>query len=376
VIVIGDPVMLALIEHAAAGRSGRVDASAQGPEWFARQVARAGGSVAAGVAFDFERGLARIECAARTIEVARLESLRPRAGGDSAIAFAVGRLPALGELIRGAEFDPGELELAYAQPRARRKFLRQFYKPRHLAILRAKWEAAPGADEPVVFFHHIPKTGGMSVFHHCNEFLGWNEELIHLDGRADDEARRLGFTHYRLKDARELARVRVVFGHDVRLGDAARLGGRAIRWVTCLRPPAARLVSHYNWEMGQRDEAGRPVEAFEGWCARQRRNWMTRWLHEQLLGGDPAVSDEAAFDAVAAALDRFWLVCTTEDFEAGMRRLTESLGLPPIAKRTNAAGEAYPMRAALTGAIEERVARAHPLDVRLHERFAASGVAR
>ncbi len=148
---------------------------------------------------------------------------------------------------------------------------------------------------------------------HLNAHLPWNDELCHLDGRAERDVLAAGVTPFEWKDPREVARVRVVFGHDVAERHAEYFPGREVRRVTCLRDPAERMVSHYNWEMNQREVTGERMAEFDEWYGWQEKNWMTLWLGRVWLGLDVGVVPEAeVFERVNGALEGFWLVGGTE----------------------------------------------------------------
>ena len=228
----------------------------------------------------------------------------------------------------------------------------------------------PGCGATGDRLHHVPKCAGMSMFHHLNAHLSWNDELVHLDGRARADVLAAGVVPFEWKDERELARIEVLFGHDVSLASAGRLAGREVWWVTCLRDPVARMVSHYNWEMHQRDLAGRGIPTFDDWAAAQGKNWMTRWLGRVVLGWDVnGVEDRAIYERVAATLETFWILGMTEDYSEATRPVTEFLGLPAIGKMTNVAGEAYPKRAEVTPEITDRMRADQALDFELVERW-------
>ena len=322
--VVGDPVMVGLLEWWAAGGKGDVV--------FPPVVA--GG--------------------------ARWEDLP----GD-AVAVADGLFPGFAEVVRGTVLAPEQLAVAYPEG-----WGEGFYRPFHREMLRRKWGAVPDAERPVIVYHHVPKCAGMSMFHHLNAHLSWNDELVHLDGRARADVLAAGVVPFEWKDERELARIEVLFGHDVSLASAGRLAGREVRWVTCLRDPVARMVSHYNWEMHQRDLAGRGIPTFDDWAAAQGKNWMTRWLGRVVLGWDVnGVEDRAIYERVAATLETFWILGMTEDYSEATRPVTEFLGLPAIGKMTNVAGEAYPKRAEVTPEITDRMRADQALDFELVERW-------
>ncbi len=334
--VVGDPVMLGLLDWSAGGRKGELIFP-----------------VAMG-----EPG-----------QVVRWEDLP----GD-AVAVADGLFPGFAELVREAELSSDQLAVAYPDG-----WGGDLYRPFHREMLRRKWAGKPDGVRPVVIYHHVPKCAGMSMFHHLNANLAWNDELVHLDGRARADVLAAGVVPFDWKDDRELARIEVLFGHDVSLASAERLAGRERILVTCLRDPAERMVSHYNWEMHQRELAGQLIPEFGPWHAKQGRNWMTRWFGRAFFGLEvDRMEERTVFDLVCEGLESFAVVGMTERFEESMRPVTDRLGLPRVGTATNVAGESYPKRMRLSSESRWRaeLAEAHPLDVALVERWAGAGKAR
>lgn len=331
-LVVGDPVMLGLLEWHAGGRAG-------------------------------ERRYPDIDAAAGVFrgEVVRWESLP-----GNAVAVADRQFPGFRDLVRETELAPEELERAYPAG-----WGDSLYRPFHREMLRRKWSARPNSDRPLIVYHHIPKCAGMSMFLHLNDHLTWNDQLVHLDGRARQDVLAAGCVPFDWKDPRELDRIDVLFGHDVTREAAGRLAGREMKFATCLRDPASRMVSHYNWEMHQRELGDRVVPEFEEWYVSRGRNWMTRWLGRVFLGLDVnRVDDDEVSERVVEALKEFWIVGTTDNFMESMRPVTEFLGLAPVNRSSNAAGKMYPNRFRLDAEWSGRIAAEHPLDVRLVKEFA------
>ncbi len=325
--VVGDPVMLGLLEWWAAGGRGEVTFPAVTDE---------------------------------DGKVTRWESLP----GD-AVAVADELFPGFAKVVRERVLSEDEMAAAYPDG-----WGGSLYRPFHREMLRKKWAARPETGRPLIVYHHVPKCAGMSMFLHLNDHFSWNDELVHLDGRARRDVLEAGCVPFDCKDERELERVQVLFGHDVSLAAVERLGGREMKFVTCLREPASRMVSHYNWEMHQRGFEDRPTPEFAEWYEGRERNWITNWLGRVWLGlGVERMDDEDVLVRVTEALEKFWIVGTTDDFKRSMRPMTKLLELPPVRRSANAAGKMYPNRFQLTDDWAARIAENHPADVKLVETF-------
>jgi hypothetical protein len=111
---------------------------------------------------------------------------------------------------------------------------------------RFAWAAAadrwlPGpwpARRPLIFFVHVPKTGGSTV----NAIL----HKLMPDGLSHCES----FIHDTKEASARAASCRWLSGH-VDLSSAERIIGqatkRAVRYFACMRNPTDQVMSHYNW---------------------------------------------------------------------------------------------------------------------------------
>lgn len=356
-LVLCDPVLAAIMDDSPI---------ADPQDWLAEKCRELGVPVPVDGDFPFSEGVQQLDENGRVF-LTRLESLHLLASGKEWLSH----LPdesAITARISAARFENHTVRRLYKSP-----LLKRLYRPIHRTMMRRKWTAEPRAHLPgdeIIVYHHVPKCAGMSVFHHLNEFLKWNDELVHLDGRANEAVNAHGLVPFAHKDPRELDRIEVLFGHEVSLGDLKRFPMRTPLFVTCLRDPASRMVSHYNWEMHQLDERGARISGFEEWVSRQDRNWMTQWLAREFFEIDTRMlSDEEVLAAVNKGLGKFWMVCSLETFPSQMRHLTDKLGLPPIDAASNRAGESYPRRQELTPGWTERIEAEHPLDVALYRRW-------
>ncbi len=354
-LVLADPVLSAVLDGSAIVPPGG---------WLQARCSELGVPVPSDGDFPFSEGFLTL---GEGVFVTRFESLHLLAPPGDWLS-RVEDLPQFLERLQSTRPPEQALRRLYREP-----LMKALFRPIHRTMMRRKWTGEPRAHltgDEVIVYHHIPKCAGMSVFHHLNEFLKWNDELVHLDARALDGVNAHGLMPFHRKDPRELARIEVLFGHEVSVDDAGKLAGRTPLFATCLRDPASRMVSHYNWEMEQLAAGGMPIPPFDEWYQRQESNWIVRWLARRFFQLETrGRSDEELFEEVRVGLERFWIVCTLENFSTAMHQLTDKLGLPPIDAASNRAGESYSKRQELTPEIEARIERDHPFDVRLHRRW-------
>ncbi len=244
-------------------------------------------------------------------------------------------------------------------------------KPRSQLLSEPGIRTGEERDSFVYVVPHIPKTAGQSLRHHLLDHLEPHVAFIHLGPRGMREAAERGLAPFaeRTPDARRQARV--IFGHYVSLETAALVPGRTPRYVTFLREPAARLVSHYNFDMTvrrRRDDG--PVEDFATWQASKPRNFMSYWIVQNVLGRPAHTMSEAElFREADEALEWFWLVGITEQFARDSGRLMAALGLPPVGERHNVGGRDFPQLITLDDRLKARLRAEHAVDAALHEQW-------
>jgi hypothetical protein len=259
-----------------------------------------------------------------------------------------------------------EVESIYA-----RETLASFYPPEARSAFSAKW-ATPTPAEPSRFlymFPHIPKTAGTSVHAHLINHLRSEETFINVpvDGVPGRRENPVPFT---LRPLSERRRALVLFGHGLLQRHADYVPGRQLREITTLRDPADRVLSFYNFTMGLNEREGREVVSFEEWYRGQPKNFQIHWLARHYLQLDTrAIPDAEIHERVAEALEKFWLVCTVETFEADINLLLAELGVPPLAVRVNVAGVNYPKRLEGDAALRQRLIAENQLEYELYQRW-------
>jgi hypothetical protein len=337
--------------------------------------------------FDAAAGVVSAEDETLRVSLARLESLHRVAeqlwrdcGAEEPLAEVTDRArlaqasPGDDRLdeANGVALDVASLEAVYSSPLAR-----TFYTEAERRALVEKWSRpATEVGELVYVFPHIPKTAGSSVHYHLKTHLSGEREYIHIPIDYSLREEVLGPLPFTLRDIRERAGAKVIFGHGVVRRHAAFVPGKAFREITTLRDPAERLVSHYNFWMNVLEKRGEPLPTFDEWYAGEPRNYQTHWLAKNYLQLDTgALSEKQIFDRVSALLESFWLVCTLPTFENDIQKLWAALDLPAMSSRQNVTGVTHHKRFELDDALRRRLAGENASDQALYERWLSRNTA-
>lgn len=221
----------------------------------------------------------------------------------------------------------------------------------------------------IVIFLHIPKTAGSTLMRILEHQYGSERVLKLYDSTFGDEVSGLS--------AEELRRTRVIAGHFY-FGAHLRLPG-AFRYLTFLRDPVARVVSHYEFVRRRPEhylhEAALSLSLadYVRFCgAAEPNNDQTRLL----AGGHMASTDGTCSPAMLAAakqnLDVHAAVGLTEAFDASLVLMRRTFGWKrPLYVRRNVSARSG---AGPLSAEEREVVEAHnSLDAELYryacERF-------
>jgi hypothetical protein len=225
-----------------------------------------------------------------------------------------------------------------------------------------------------VYCYHVRKTAGTSLFLSFLALGGEDPMTVWRRITASRLQRTVsGGYGFAANDRRVLAEGAYLFGRSHRsFADQPVPPGTFT--VTILRDPVARVHSYYDYLVAG-DEPGTPGQVAE----RERR---------LALGGFDAFLDRVPVDGlltqlamfsdrldVAEAVDRIGgcsSVFFTEDFTAGLARLSERLGLPLEARRERVTAR----RSTLTPEQRDRLAARLEPEYELLRRLEAAGVAR
>jgi len=161
---------------------------------------------------------------------------------------------------------------------------------------------------------HIHKTAGTTLASVFKRGFGGAHCDVHAEDPGSAFLSAADLTRMR---RRWYPRLKSVLGHDVRIYSDLESAVEEIKWVTFLRNPVRRTISHYQYDL-QRGGVDLP---FEEWATHDAvSNRMTR----QIAGPDGTA------DQAIDLMGRFAFVGVTERFDESLVLMQERLGLPDI----------------------------------------------
>lgn len=192
-----------------------------------------------------------------------------------------------------------------------------------------------------VVFHHVPKCGGTSVGRALRRRYLLSQGTVTPEssfrafeaftGRADREQmlvdvldlREQMFLYLLFED------VRCVSLH-VRYSESAHnLFHGMYKFITILREPVSRFISHYFWSYGKSHAHARIEEPIEEFIQTERAKQLGA-TYSEFFSGLPKLTDFASDDAVVAAisnLNKFDVVGTLDDLPAFAENVRSEIGI-------------------------------------------------
>ena len=222
----------------------------------------------------------------------------------------------------------------------------------------------------VVIFLHLPKTAGSTLMHVLESQYGSNRILKLYESTFGDEVARLS--------ADELRGTRVIAGHFY-FGVHAWLPG-SFRYLTFLREPVARVLSHYEFVRRQPGHYLHEAASTLGladyvrFCGgAEPNNDQTRLLAGAELATSDGTSSPEMLAAATKNLDLHAAVGLTEAFDASVVLMRRTFGWRrPLYVSRNVAGRRH-AEAVLSTEAREIIEAHNSLDVELYryacERF-------
>lgn len=183
----------------------------------------------------------------------------------------------------------------------------------------------PGQDQPLVFFLHIPKTGGTTMWGIARRVTGGRSIRVMS---KDTEG-----------DARELQRLLTTTDHDYRLVGGHFLMGvqdvatRPYTSFTFLRDPADRAISDYYRIMRQPKNELHEAFVSEQLSLEEGLRRMQYNIHTRYLSGTAGLEGECTPQDLANAkhnlATRFAVVGLLEHFDESLMLCQQAFGWPP-----------------------------------------------
>ena len=106
-------------------------------------------------------------------------------------------------------------------------------------------------EERLYIFVHVPKTGGKTIVKHIEKNFT-QEEIIRVNEVGDKGFTSIDYAKDYFKQLPDSVKnkVRIVYGHDIFYGIHEYFPDRDCRYITFIRHPNHRLLSHYNYCYG------------------------------------------------------------------------------------------------------------------------------
>jgi hypothetical protein len=216
---------------------------------------------------------------------------------------------------------------------------------------------------PLLVSLHLPKTAGTSFAQTLRAAAG---EGYRAD--YDDLPLQHGPWHQRLDAVRKGLALRgrlaadatCIHGHFLPLKYRIALGTRPVQYITWLRDPVQRLVSHYAY--WRRDYDGSDP-------AQPLRNRMLRedWSFERFALG-PEMRNAYRQYLWGFDLARFDFIGITEHYESDLHRLGALLGCEPVPAASLVNPECGDDGYTIEPGLRQRIERCHAADVALYRR--------
>jgi hypothetical protein len=238
-------------------------------------------------------------------------------------------------------------------------------------------------------YFHIPKCAGSTFLNHIQNNLDLHEYLeIYLGKNKSPQPsfrNRAEVDRYlvRLSGA-ERERIKIICGHDLYEGIHRHFPNQSSRYITFLRNPVERTVSHYNhnvdeYQAGILNQERQPILSPGGrvmsfWEWLENREEMHNHMTRAFMG--PYLKDRVARDIVEApkdylesavrALETFYFVGLVERFEKDAAFIFQAIGAKDFYPNQNVSTKHFsvPQSARLRARIERKC----QLDMTLYEK--------
>ncbi len=212
-----------------------------------------------------------------------------------------------------------------------------------------------GVDGPILAGLHIDKTGGTSVQAHAAAMLGDGVGYSVSGALANATRVMRGDPLFAEYPPERVARIRLLFGHVLKLEDAFVFPEERLRLFTIVRDPFERFVSRYKHYL-RRDRSTHHKNSARAFFEATRTDSAAAALFSSFgRFTESEVRDEAALAEVLANLD---YVLWTGSLDHQGSELFALLGVPPMSERHRV----YPETPDLDGLTRDDVAAANPLD--------------
>lgn len=215
----------------------------------------------------------------------------------------------------------------------------------------------------ILIIPHIPKTGGHSLRFHFDEHLESNERIY------EDPLPWPGTQNFKTwlqKPKSERTFPKVIMGHTIAKQEILmNTQDQRPVFATCLRDPAERWVSHYNFEIGK-GPISEDISFWEFFDDVGNSNAIQHYLWHSFLRKEEASEDEM-YRLVKKELMDFDYVGVLDQFDSYAGWITDNLSIPQVKIRRNVTGKDFSRIFSLDEETRKRLYELCPYDYELYK---------
>lgn len=234
---------------------------------------------------------------------------------------------------------------------------------------RLKSDYVPATE--VLVIPHIPKTGGQTLRHIFNEQLTHNSDFIHLGPWGNKLSTEAGLAPWQQRQADERGKARVIFGHFVRKNEIeALLPNHTLNYATCLRQPADRWISEYNFKIAA-GTIDRDTDFWSFFNAFENPNEQVTFLYHHYLQR-PVTNIELMAEIALSELSRFTYVGLLDHYREYMEWICQFLDIAPDPVKKNVTGIDFDCVRTLSREEKQKINERCQYDMLLYDHVAAT----
>lgn len=186
---------------------------------------------------------------------------------------------------------------------------------------------------PLYIIPHIPKTGGYALKINLSRVLLPYVE-VHIPN-GEEEFNKIPLSEM---SQDQLNRIRVIIGHNINTETSQFFNNREVRYITFLRDPISRMISHYNFDMSHYYKEDIPIDTW--FNETEHANYMVKWLSTNFLKQN-FVDLEEIYSSVNSSLKKFHIVGLTEEMDLFCDIFFKELGVEYSYIHTHVSGKDY-----------------------------------
>jgi hypothetical protein len=179
--------------------------------------------------------------------------------------------------------------------------------------------------EPIYYFIHLAKTGGTTFVGNLYKNMDFDVDFIDLGPHGNNYRKEHSRLPLEKRTQEELEKIKIIAGHLVYWNVSALFPNRESRFITFLREPISRVISHYTFDSSKENISF--SDWYKNWIHNQTYYFLCDHLQEQTLQG------------VLEKLKQFWHIGVQANLNASLNHIYTTLGLPLDYENRRVAGE-------------------------------------